>query len=116
MNRRQRKKKHLGEFQEFAFSVEVGFRGAADKSEVAALFDAFIDTFIEGNGLVFGGGGDNEGFRGWVSAGAKYPSPSEQHRALVGAWLAQQGLVEGIVIGPLQDAWTEHGERGAQKA
>ncbi|WP_166881502.1 YggL family protein [Massilia mucilaginosa] len=105
-NRRQEKKKHVGQFQEFTFAVQARFRGAPDRPELYALMDDFIDIAIEGNGLVFGGG-STDAFSGWVSAGAGSAPLSDEHRALVGAWLTQQPLLEDVVVGPLTDAWAD---------
>ena len=43
LNRRQRKKLHVGEFQELVFEVRVQFRQLMDD----AAHDAFLDGFIE---------------------------------------------------------------------
>lgn len=108
MNRRQRKKKHTGEFQELAFLVEARLAGAPDWPQLHAMLNEFVDVLIEGNGLVFGGG-CGDAFSGWVSAARKYAPVGEEHRALVGAWLEKQSLLEGVTVGPLMDAWTDHG-------
>ncbi|ATQ78052.1 hypothetical protein CR152_28750 [Massilia violaceinigra] len=106
LNRRQRKKKHVGEFQEFCFAVDARYRSEPDRPALYPMMDAFIDVAIEGQGLVFGGGG-TEAFHGIVSLGVKYAPLGEHHRASVGAWLENQALLENVVVGPLVDAWTD---------
>ncbi|NHZ34235.1 MULTISPECIES: 50S ribosome-binding protein YggL [Massilia] len=106
LHRRTKKGQHVAQFQEFTFAVEARFRGAPDKDKLFAMMDDFIDIAIEGNGLVFGGG-LSDAFSGWVSAGAGSPPLGDEHRALVGAWLTQQTLLEDVVVGPLKDAWDD---------
>lgn len=108
LNRRQRKKKRVGEFQAFCFVVEARFPSAPDWPALYAMLDAFIDVAIERQGLVFGGGGTDV-FHGIVSSGARYAPIGEHHRASVGAWLKNQALLEDVVVGPLIDAWTDFG-------
>lgn len=99
---------HTGEFQEFAFLVEARLAGAPDWPALHAMMNEFVDAVVEGNGLVFGGG-CGDAFSGWVSAGATYAPLRDEHRALVGAWLAKQPLLGGVSVGPLKDAWTDDG-------
>ncbi|MDM5179523.1 50S ribosome-binding protein YggL [Massilia sp. DJPM01] len=106
LNRRQRKKKHVGEFQEFCFVVEARFRSSPDWPALHAMLDEFIDVAIEGQDLVFGGG-VAEAFHGVVSSGVRYAPLGECHRASVGAWLENQALLEDVIVGPLIDAWTD---------
>ncbi|WP_167086818.1 50S ribosome-binding protein YggL [Massilia frigida] len=106
LNRRQRKKKHVGEFQEFCFVVKARYRNAPGLPALFAMMDEFIDVAIEGQGLVFGGGG-TEAFHGVVSSGVSYAPLGECHRASVGAWLENQALLEDVIVGPLIDAWTD---------
>ena len=55
LNRRQRKKNHLGEFQEWGLSIAAPLVGCNTESTM----DAFIDDFlaaVESHKLMFGGG------------------------------------------------------------
>ena len=57
MNRRQRKNRHIGEFQEWGLALAAQLNDCA----TAATMDSFIDEFlalIESHGVGFGGGFD----------------------------------------------------------
>jgi uncharacterized protein len=60
LNRRQRKKLHLGEFQEMGFSVSWGFRPVLDEQTSDGFFYRFI-SMIESRGLCCAGGYSAEG-------------------------------------------------------
>src|SRR5690242_21482497 len=55
MKKRLRKKKHVGEFQEFGFHVDASLRSNIDREALCAFSDRFI-AHIEANNLAFGGG------------------------------------------------------------
>jgi uncharacterized protein YggL (DUF469 family) len=66
MRRRLRKKKRLGEFVELGFSVHVEFLPSLDNTGFDAFLDRWIDA-IEARGLLFGGGGRQDSFEGFVT-------------------------------------------------
>jgi uncharacterized protein YggL (DUF469 family) len=103
-NKRQMKKKHLGEFQELGFMVEAQMPAAMDEQGRNAFLYRFIRDAVEANGLAFGGGmGDD--FSGFVVSAKAYGKVEESARALVQGWLEQQGELKNVVVGPLRDAW-----------
>ncbi|CAM4222864.1 YggL family protein [Kerstersia similis] len=99
LNARQRKKLHVGEFQQFIFEVRASF-SANDDSD--ALLDALIEM-IESRDLFFGGSVGRGVLDGMVSACAG--SPSEDDRQAVLQWLQQRGDVTQVTVGELADAW-----------
>jgi uncharacterized protein len=103
-NKRQMKKKHLGQFQELGFMVEAALPAAMDSSGRNAVLYRFINEAVEANGLAFGGG-MSEDFSGFVVSAKAYGKVEENHRALVQAWLERQGELTNVVVGPLRDAW-----------
>ena len=61
MNKRLRKKKHLGEYQEFGFKAGFRFSNELTRSTRNNLLNRFIEEAIESSGLQYGGGGgENE--------------------------------------------------------
>lgn len=87
MKKRLRKKKRVGEFQVIIFKV--GFRFSDDLcvEERDKLIDLFLEKAIESNGLLFGGGGDNNTWEGFVEHGGNGLKTTEQHRQLFEKWL-----------------------------
>ncbi|WP_426170945.1 YggL family protein [Pseudoduganella sp. R-34] len=103
-NKRQLKKKHLGEFQELGFLVEAQIVGQLSMAEHNALIHQFLDEAIEPNGLAFGGG-YNDDFGGIVVSNKAYGKVEEHHRTLVQEWLAKQSKLTDVKVGELRDAW-----------
>lgn len=103
-NRRQLKKKHLGEFQELGFLVEAQLVGTLTLAEHNALIHQFLEEAIEANGLAFGGG-YNDDFGGIVVSNKPYGKVDESHRTLVQDWLSKQAKLTNIKVGELRDAW-----------
>lgn len=104
-NKRQLKKKHLGEFQELGFQFEAKLVRTPTIAERDAFVDQFLAEAIEAHGLEFGGGGGNDDFGGFVASSKRYGKVNEGHRTLVGEWLAKQSLLTDIKVGELRDAW-----------
>jgi uncharacterized protein YggL (DUF469 family) len=103
-NRRQRKKMHLGEFQELGFMVDAKLAGGQDAAQRDSLLYRFLLEAVEANGLAFGGG-MNSDFSGFVVSGKAYGKVEESHRELVRAWLESQGVLQQVQVGELRDAW-----------
>jgi uncharacterized protein YggL (DUF469 family) len=104
MKKRLRKKLHLGEYQEFGFEVSCSF--VSDLSD--EQFDNFIDTFIqeaiESNRLSFGGGGDKQEWKGFVTLDRR-GSATEKHKTGVSKWLESNPEVIDFKVGGLIDSW-----------
>ena len=100
MRKRQRKKKHLGEFQEFGVDIVVALQHGVD-------FDAFLDDFlrdaVEANGLAFGGGGTAQEFEGFLELGSRVVYVSNLTK--VSTWLAADSRIQSFQLAEPVDAW-----------
>ena len=94
MEKRLRKKKHLGEFVEWGVPVAI-----ARKQK-----DDFIEQAIEGNGCYFGGGRRGDRLEGVIQLGKTCDGPEERLKKIV-SWLEAREDVEKYVIGKLVDLW-----------
>ncbi len=106
MNKRQRKKHHLEEFQELCFDVECEFK--IERTDMLnKIVDLFID-FVDSVGLQMGGiftlTGMEQTFLRHTGG-----TSSESDRQLVDEFLCGLKLdgltVSNIRLGPLKDAW-----------
>lgn len=95
-NSRQRKKLHLGEFQELGFQVGYQFISDLPFEAQEQLIDAFLLEAIESRGLLCGGGFV-------VKAGGG--SPSEADRAAVVEWLKSRNELAEVAASEFVDAW-----------
>jgi uncharacterized protein YggL (DUF469 family) len=68
MRKRLRKKKHLGEFQEFGVELTPTLHVGVD---VFTFLDDFLCDAVEANQLQFGGGGGGQEFSGFVELGRR---------------------------------------------
>ncbi|GGY21859.1 YggL family protein [Paludibacterium paludis] len=98
-NRRQRKKFHVGEFQELGFALNVRFHAPLDEAACDAYVDALIEV-VERMGLAYGGG-DTGGFVTTWERGSVTPA---QRDALL-AWVRGYPAVSEANASELQDAW-----------
>lgn len=103
LNRRQRKKKNLGEFQELGFEFKAAFKKPPSETERDLLINDFLDTVI-GNGLEFGGGASDD-FTGFVVSMKRYGKVDDSQRDIIRAWLANHELLDDVTVGPLRDVW-----------
>ena len=101
-SRRQRKKLFIGEFQVMGFSVEMNIDPTLSAEQSDSLFDDFIWTAIEGNGLSCGGGGTKSSWRVFVVPEKR--SATEADRAAVQAWLHAQAGIQSSSVSALEDA------------
>lgn len=102
MKKRIRKKKRVGEFQEFGFDVDATLRANMDREALYAFSDRFI-AHIEANNLAFGGGiGAIVG--GFVTRFAR-GSATEDDRASIMTFLKSDPDVTEHQVGALRDAW-----------
>lgn len=109
MNRRQRKKKRIGEFQEMGFEVSYELSIRRRPSQIDAFLDSFVKSAIEANDLAVGGGGHSE-MSFFVTSAKRRGGASELQRAAVKAWLSSQDDVLTFQVGPLRDAWYGHAQ------
>lgn len=106
LNRRQRKKLHVGEFKESVFEVRIQFHQPMDDTVHDAFLDEFIDL-IESRHLAVGGLGGRLPLRetdGMVSAWGR-ASTTEMDRIAVLGWLRKRPEVVSADTGDLVDGW-----------
>ena len=96
-SRRQRKKLHVGEFQEFGFAFKTQLKEGAREE---LFVDALLEEVIEPKGLEFGG---------WAHGGfitkSERGSVSAQERAALIDWLRASSDVASARVSELVDAW-----------
>jgi uncharacterized protein YggL (DUF469 family) len=102
VNKRLRKKKHIGEFRELGFAVELTLRSGLSAAEHNQFADEWI-ALVEARELAFGGGGSPK-FDGFVTRAAG-GSTTEEDRAALTTFVASHRHVVAHSIGPLVDAW-----------
>lgn len=100
MRKRLRKKKRVGEFQEFGVEVEMRLRAGVD---LDVFLDDFLRDAVEANGLAFGGGGGGSCLGGFVELGCRDAYQSKIDK--VTAWLAAERRLETFKVGDPVDAW-----------
>lgn len=106
LNRRQRKKRCVGEFQELAFEVRVHFKSPLELAAISVFVDGMM-TFAEARGLMaagFGGAPPISETEGFVSAWGR-GSPSAEDRQAVLDWLQRHPDVAAAEAGEFVDAW-----------
>lgn len=106
MNRRQRKKLRLQEFQELIFTVRAKFDRPLDESAYEPLLDDFI-AFIESRDLGVGGMGGRlplVATEGVIQAWTRR-SPTEEDRQAVVAWLSSRPEVVEASADDFVDGW-----------
>lgn len=102
-NRRQRKKLHIGEFQEMGFSAAARFLPDTSPAQREAVLDEFI-AFIEENGMLAAVSTSTD-FDAFIISDAPRGSTTEDQRAAVHAWLSKQECVTDTVVDEMVDAW-----------
>ncbi len=107
MKKRLRKKKRIGEFQEFGFKTGFRFSDELDTITRNELIDRFIEIAIENNELQFGGGGEFE-WNGFIALEKARGSTLDHHREAVKQWYIQESKILEYYITSMIDAW--HGD------
>jgi uncharacterized protein len=100
MRKRLRKKKHIGEFQEFGVEISATLRDDVDFIE---FLDDFLGSAVEAHGLAFGGGGQTPRLEGYLELGRR--DVVEPNLAAVSKWLSADARVLAIDVGEPEDAW-----------
>lgn len=106
LNRRQRKKLHVGDFQELVFEVLIRFRSPLEEGSYNAFLDEFV-ALIESRHLAVGALGGRVPFvetDGIVLAWGR-GSPTDEDRQAVVDWLRQHPEVAAAEAGEFVDAW-----------
>ena len=122
MNKRIRKKKHVGEFDWLGFAIEGNFDPPFPDENNFVESDKFIDElidFCEVHDLGVGGGQSAGEFgffvekavaRGWKSSRQRrwvFKHCTEADRHLLIGWLAGKDFVKDPVVGPLKGTWSD---------
>ena len=101
MRKRLRKKKRLGEFQEFVAELSAMLKADVD-------FETFLDDFIrdaiEANGLAFGGGGISPRLDGLVELGRRDAYAESFSR--LKAWLEADPRIHSFQLGKPVDEYS----------
>jgi uncharacterized protein len=107
MRRRLRKKKRLGEFKELGFEVRVDMLLGLTREDLDAFLDRWADV-VEARHLAFsGGGGGSDGkFDGFVTRKG-LGTATEEDRAALDAFLADEANVVHHQVLELRDALLE---------
>jgi len=105
MRKRLRKKKHVGEFQEFGFELSFDIPEGLSIDDRNAVLDEFITDAIEANDLQFGGGGGGSTWSGYAILDRPRGSTTEAQRQAVLKWLEENPKVSNVMVGELVDAW-----------
>jgi uncharacterized protein YggL (DUF469 family) len=108
MKKRLRKKKRIGEFQEFGFKAGFRFSDRLTTEARNHLLEKFIEEAIEKNGLQYGGGGDGNEWNGFVALDKPRGSARERHRQAVENWFIQEAEVNEYYLTDMVDAWYGH--------
>ncbi|MBR7800024.1 YggL family protein [Undibacterium fentianense] len=99
-NARQRKKLHVGEFQEFGFEYKADLIKELNSDEEAHLIHALLEEVIEPRDLALSG---------WLNGGfvCRFGSGSatDDDREALRAWMQSRAEFENIQVGALKDAW-----------
>ena len=103
MKKRLRKKRHVGEFQEFCFYICLKIKPELTEPELDAWWDDLIET-VEGLNLCIGGGGLHELVFFCSRLRGRAPVTLDDREA-IGRWLAQDCRVSSYDLGNLVDAW-----------
>ncbi len=103
LNRRQRKKLRVGEFQELVFEIRIQFRQPMDDATLDTFWDALI-ALVESRRLAVGGWSDLTKMDGVISAWGR-GSPTEADRQALLDWLRLRSEVASAEAGDFADGW-----------
>lgn len=99
-NARQRKKLHVGEFQEFGFEYQAELTQELSSDQEAQLIHTFLEELIEVRDLALSG---------WLTTGfvCKFGpgSATDEDRAALKAWMTARPEFKNVQVGALKDAW-----------
>ena len=102
MNKRLRKKKRVGKFTEYGFSVDMHYVDDFSEAESLAFLDDWVSV-LESNGLCCGSGSNTKKLEGYVATEGR-GTATEDHRRLIDEWLTSHSKVRQHSLGPLTDA------------
>jgi uncharacterized protein YggL (DUF469 family) len=103
MNKRLRKKHHLGEFKQLGFQVRADLRPDLADADLDAFFGRWLDV-LEQRDLLFSGSAGLGKFEGLVMRAGR-ASATEEDRQAIGASLTGDPIFVRHEIDELSDAW-----------
>lgn len=99
-NARQRKKLHVGEFQEFGFEYRASLKQELSSDAEAQFIHRLLDEVIEARDLALSG---------WLESGfvCRFGpgSVTEEDRQALKEWMLAQAEIASAEVGVLKDAW-----------
>ena len=101
MKKRLRKKKYIGEFQEWGVTISIT-RNTETDFEV--FLDEFVEQGMEANTCYFTGTSKEDSLEGFIDLGRSLDQ-AEAKLAKVNAWLDKRSDVKTYATGKLTDAW-----------
>ena len=110
MNRRLRKKKHVGEFQEWGCRLVITRNR---KEDFDGFLDAFIEEAVEANNCYCGAVGCEDKLDAVVELGRLTESPESKLQQIL-QWLDARNDVAEYKTGPLKDVWYDEFEEGIE--
>jgi len=105
MNKRIRKKWHVGEFKEFGIQLSFQLNMKLTLEEANELIYRLIDH-VEAHNLEFGGGVSRQGIGGYYVMREGQKSVLESDRAILETFMKSESMIETYKIGELSDANT----------
>jgi uncharacterized protein YggL (DUF469 family) len=103
MNRRLRKKHHLGEFTELGFEIHADLRADLSDDDIDAFFGRWL-AILETRELLFSGSGGRGKFEGFVTRAGR-DSATEDDRQAIASFLGADAIILRHQVDELRDAW-----------
>lgn len=103
MNRRLRKKHHLGEFKQLGFQLRADLRPEISDADLDAFFGRWLDV-LEQRDLLFSGSAGRGKFEGFIMRAGR-DNATEEDRQAIGASLTGDAIFLRNEIDELSDAW-----------
>lgn len=103
MKKRLRKKRHVGEFREYAFRLDIKLNVGYPSPEFEKFVDDFILDCIEGQGMSCSGSLGETCEQIIEAQDAR--TTNQQHIDAVKTWMEKCPAVESFTLGELKDAW-----------
>lgn len=104
-NQRQRKKLRIGEFAELGFEIHADIASSLSRPEQDQFLEALQAEILEPQGLLFGGGFDEDSLVGYFMTAAARGSTTEAQRSAVDTWLKARKELTNPTTEALSDAW-----------
>lgn len=103
MNKRLRKKHHLGEFKQLGFQLRANLRPDVSDADLDAFFERWLDV-LEKHDLLFSGSAGRGQFEGYIMRAGR-DSATEEDRQAIAASISADSLFVSHELDQLSDAW-----------